>query len=153
MEQLQQEQFIPISRTEAWKFFASPHNLAKITPPSLDFQIASEVPAEMFEGLEIFYRVRPLLGIPLTWQSRITKYEPPVLFVDEQLKGPYKTWIHQHSFREVEGGTLLKDFVQYEVGWGMMGRLANRLVVRRRLAQIFAYRRRVIEQVFNKKLQ
>jgi ligand-binding SRPBCC domain-containing protein len=150
MEILEQEQFLPVTPEEAWQFFATPRNLARITPASLGFRITCEVPAQMYEGLKLTYRVKPLFGIPVTWWTTITAYEPFTRFVDVQTKGPYKTWIHQHIFIPVEGGVLMKDHVQYEIGYSFLGKIIGAFVVKPKLRQIFDYRRGVIENYFGK---
>jgi ligand-binding SRPBCC domain-containing protein len=127
---------------ETFDFFSRPENLARITPPWLAFQLVSD-DLEMREGLRIEYRVRPL-GFPQKWVSRITVYDPPHRFVDEQVEGPYGKWHHEHTFRAVEGGTEVTDTVTYALPFGPFGRLAHALLVRRQLAAIFDFRRRAL---------
>ncbi|MCK9485665.1 MAG: SRPBCC family protein [Dehalococcoidia bacterium] len=152
MRWFSETQRLPVSLDEAWSFFSSPANLAAITPPDMGFQVLGEAPEVMRPGLLVRYRVRPLLGIPVTWVTEITRVEDGRLFVDEQRSGPYAFWQHQHRFREVADeagrGVEMRDIVHYEVGFGLFGDLVDQLVVRRRLAAIFAYRRRVLEQRF-----
>ena len=82
---------------EVFAFFSRPENLGRITPRSMGFELRS-TDTEMRDGLEIEYRVRPLLGIPAGWRSLITEYDPPNWFRDIQLKGPYRSWDHRHIF-------------------------------------------------------
>lgn len=100
----------------------------------------------MREGLEIEYRIRPLL-VPQKWISRITVYEPPHRFVDEQVHGPYALWRHTHTF-EADGTdrTRIRDRVEYDLPLGPLGRLAHALFVRRQLEAIFDHRERVIRE-------
>jgi len=121
---------------EVFAFFADAHNLAAITPPWLSFRIDSPGPLEMRPGLLIDYTIR-LRGIPMRWQSEITAWEPCRRFVDEQRKGPYRYWIHEHSFEERAGATTVRDRVHYDV---VGGHLVNRLFVQRDLHRIFGYR-------------
>ena len=95
----------------------------------------------------IDYIIR-LLKIPIHWRTLISTYEPPGLFIDEQLKGPYTIWHHSHSFREKDGGTLMIDKVTYVLPFGIIGRLMHRLVVKRQLKHIFDYRAAVIKKIF-----
>ena len=140
---------MPIARDEAWRFFSNPRNLARITPPDMRFTITSACPDEVYPGLIITYRVRPLFNIPVGWVTEITHVLARERFVDEQRAGPYAMWHHEHHFRDVDGGTEMRDIVHYAVPGGPLGDVIDRRLVRRRLAEIFAYRRHVIERLFN----
>ena len=142
------EQTLPIDRSEAWEFFSDPRNLAVITPPDMGFEITSVVPARAHAGLLIAYRVRPMLRIPVQWVTEITHLNDGNYFVDEQRLGPYRLWHHEHLFSEVPGGTQMRDIVHYALPFGPLGDLLDRLVVRRRVESIFAFRRRVLDQRF-----
>jgi ligand-binding SRPBCC domain-containing protein len=106
----------------------------------------------MQAGLRIHYRVRPL-GFPQRWTSLITEWRPPDRFVDEQLYGPYRSWRHVHEFVDTDGGTEVRDAVEYALPFGPLGRLAHLLLVHRKLETIFDYRHRVIEEIFGKPLR
>lgn len=131
-------------RNEVFPFFSNPLNLEQITPPWLRFQIVSTLPIEMHEGVEIEYRLR-IRGIPIGWRSRITTWDPPQRFVDEQVRGPYRIWIHEHRFIEESGGTLCEDDVRY-VPLG--GALINALFVDKDIQKIFAYRSEQLRKIF-----
>lgn len=141
--QLVRSQVLPLPLDQVFPFFAEPRNLARITPPGLGFRIVTPGPLVMAPGLTIEYRVSPLL-VPQRWVSEITAYEPPYRFVDEQRVGPYRKWHHLHEFREVLGGTEVRDVVTYSLPFGPLGRMAHSLFVRRQLEGIFAYRARVV---------
>lgn len=128
-------------------FFAEAENLERLTPPWLHFQILTERPIFMGSGTRIAYRLR-LLGLPLRWETLISRWDPPRAFVDEQAKGPYALWIHTHTFKAVEGGTLMEDHVQYRLPFGLVGELAHP-VVRRWLRRIFLFRRREVDRLFS----
>jgi ligand-binding SRPBCC domain-containing protein len=140
--------FVPVPRERVFAFFADAFNLEAITPALLRFHVLTPAPIEMRPGVVIDYRLR-LRGVPMRWRSEISAYDPPARFVDEQRRGPYRVWHHEHTFEEVparEGrpaGTLVKDRVTYEhIG----GALVHRLFVRPDLERIFAYRqRRIVE--------
>jgi uncharacterized protein YbjT (DUF2867 family)/ligand-binding SRPBCC domain-containing protein len=132
---------------EVFDFFSRPANLGRITPAAMGFELLSD-DRDMRDGLVIRYRIRPLLGIPLTWVTKITGYEPPTRFQDSQLSGPYRRWEHSHTFEAVAGGTLVHDEIEYEVPLGSLGDLANRLVVRSELERIFRHRAETIRTVF-----
>ena len=135
---------LTLPRSEVFPFFADARNLERLTPPWLRFAMLTPAPVEMKPGALIDYRLR-LRGVPIRWRSEITAWEPPVRFVDEQRRGPYRLWIHEHRFEEVEGGTLAHDAVRYAVAGGW---LVDRLLVRRDIDRIFAYRRAALRQMF-----
>lgn len=139
---------LPIPRDEAWRFFSDPRNLARITPPEMDFTITSDLPEEVYAGLIITYRVRPLLAVPVTWVTEITQVSAGERFVDEQRAGPYAMWHHEHHFREIPGGTAMRDIVHYAVPGGPVGDLINDWFIARKVAGIFAYRRRTLDVLF-----
>jgi len=144
---LEHVQHVPRPPAEVFPFFAEPGNLARITPSWLGFRIVTPGRLAMREGLRIEYRVRPLL-VPQRWESMITLWDPPRRFVDEQTRGPYRYWHHLHEFREgPAGGTEIRDRVTYALPFGPLGAVAHPLV-RRQLATIFEYRRRVVEEMF-----
>jgi ligand-binding SRPBCC domain-containing protein len=127
-----------------FRFFAAAENLQRITPPWVDFRIVTPLPIEMRQGARIDYRLR-VHGIPIGWRTEIAEWEPPLRFVDTQVAGPYRRWIHTHRFRDVPGGTRVEDDVDFTVpgGW-----LIERLFVRRDLRAIFLHRQRAILDAF-----
>jgi ligand-binding SRPBCC domain-containing protein len=141
-------QKLPTTIERAWEFFADARNLARITPPSMGFQVTSELPEGMHAGMIITYRIRPLLGVPVQWVTEITHVDEPRLFVDEQRFGPYRFWHHQHLFREIPGGVEARDIVHYALPPG--GGLVRGTLVAPRLREIFAYRGEVLERTFGK---
>jgi ligand-binding SRPBCC domain-containing protein len=121
---------------EVFAFFADAQNLQTLTPPWLRFKILTPGSIEMARGTRIDYRLR-LHGLPLSWTSEITAWDPPRRFVDEQVRGPYRIWVHEHTFEERRGGTVVRDDVRYAVPGGA---LIDRLFVRPDLRKIFRYR-------------
>lgn len=150
MRQLIQEQFLPISINEVWKFFATPKNLNSVTPDSLNFEIISELPDKMYEGLIIIYKIKPMLNISVNWVTEITHINEPLYFVDEQRKGPYKIWHHEHHFKEVEGGVIMTDILYYDIGKSIFGWIAGKLFVNKKVKEIFEYRYKSLENYFKK---
>jgi ligand-binding SRPBCC domain-containing protein len=138
-------QFLPRPLEVVFPFFADAGNLEALTPPWLRFEILTPLPIVMHAGAIIEYRLR-LHGIALRWQSKIMVWEPPLRFVDEQRRGPYRTWIHEHSFRQRDNGTEMRDFVKYSApgGW-----LVNLLFVQREVRRIFEYRSRKLSDFFS----
>jgi NADH dehydrogenase len=132
---------------EVFAFFAKPENLGRITPSSMRFEQRS-ADLDMRAGLEIEHRIRPLLGLPMTWRSRIERFDPPHSFVDVQASGPYRHWRHRHTFTAVAGGTRIDDEVDYELPLGPLGSVAHGLAVREQLRDIFRHRARTIESIF-----
>ena len=151
--QLQEKQLIPTTLDEAWDFISSPKNLKEITPKYMGFKVtSSNLPEKMYAGMIITYRVRPLLGIPMTWVTEITQIFEKKYFVDEQRVGPYAMWHHQHIIEEVDGGVMMTDIVSYKPPLGFLGSIANWLFIRRQLKGIFSYRKVALEKRFGKKL-
>jgi ligand-binding SRPBCC domain-containing protein len=145
--QLVREQFIPRPRDEVFAFFSRPENLQLLTPEFLHFAFLTLSPIPMHAGARIDYRIK-LWGVPMRWATRIDRFEPPYLFTDEQLRGPYRRWHHTHEFHEVDGGTRMVDRVEYELPLGPLGRLAHWGFVRRSLGQIFDYRRQKVAELW-----
>ncbi len=100
--------WLPRRRDEVFAFFADAHNLQILTPDWLNFKILTPRPIAMRAGALIDYKLR-LRGIPIRWRTKITEWQPPFSFQDEQLRGPYRQWIHRHWFEEKDGGTLCRD--------------------------------------------
>ena len=133
----------------AWDFFSNPRNLAKITPPELDFTILTALPERVHPGMMIEYRVRPLLGIPARWLTEITHVEPGKSFVDEQRIGPYRIWHHEHRFRKLDDErTEVIDAVTYVLPFGFLGELFHPLLVKPQLEKIFAFRKMAVKELF-----
>ena len=143
---LERRMTVPVSLRDAFAFFEDPQNLARITPPSLKLRITSPPPIRMRKGAEIAYQIR-WLGLPLSWKTLITEYEPPFFFVDEQAAGPYAYWRHRHDFKPSEYGALVSDRVDYALPFGPLGRLAHRMAVRRQLQDIFGYRQEALAAI------
>jgi ligand-binding SRPBCC domain-containing protein len=137
-----------------WDFIAEPRNLKTITPPYMGFDIISKnLPDKMYQGMIIVYKVSPLLNIKTTWVTEITHISEKQFFVDEQRVGPYRWWHHQHILEEVDGRTLMTDIVSYRPPLGLLGDLANMLIIRKKLREIFDYRYIVLDNLFNAKKQ
>lgn len=147
MPRLVLEQFFARPRAEIFRFFSDASNLGRITPDFLHFAILTPLPLEIGAGARIDYRLR-LCGVPFRWRTRIETFEAPQRFSDIQERGPYRTWHHLHEFEEREGGTLMRDTVDYELPLGPLGALAHALFVRRSVRRIFDYRREVLAREF-----
>jgi len=150
MKKLKQEQFLPISLDEAWKFFATPKNLNEVTPDDMVFEIISELPETMYAGLLINYRLKPMFNIPINWCTEITHIKEKEYFVDEQRKGPYRIWHHEHHFKAVKGGVLMTDILHYDIGKWIVGRIAGKLFVDKKVKGVFEYRNKTLETYFKK---
>jgi ligand-binding SRPBCC domain-containing protein len=144
---LEREVALPAPRADVFSFFADARNLERLTPPSLRFQILTAGAIQMRPGAVIEYRLH-LSRLPVRWRTVIEEWDPPVRFVDVQEKGPYALWRHTHTFDETPEGTRMRDRVEYALPFGPLGALANRLFVARRLDDIFAFRARVISELF-----
>jgi ligand-binding SRPBCC domain-containing protein len=147
--QFYREQVIPASRTEVWDFISSPENLKKITPPEMGFDITTpHLSEKMYPGMIISYKVKPLPGIKTNWLTEITQVREMDYFVDEQRVGPYKIWHHQHILEDHEKGILMKDLVTYLPPLGFLGAIANSLMIRGKLEEIFAFREKAVIDIF-----
>ena len=157
---------------KVFAFFSDPYNLPRIMPPAMDAKLLNLklVNAETGSrtgshtvdanvagaGTEMLLSFRVLPGLPFRgrWVARITECEINHFFTDLQVKGPLKSWHHRHEFvpqaRAGVHGTLILDVVEYEVGFGVLGRLADRLVVRRQLLRTFAWRQNAVGELLGK---
>jgi ligand-binding SRPBCC domain-containing protein len=137
--QLDARLWVPAPPRTVFPFFADAQNLEELTPPFLSFRILTPRPIAMGEGTLIDYRIA-VHGVPLRWRTRIARWQPPELFADEQLAGPYALWHHTHTFAALDGGTLLGDQVRMRPRGGPLAGLVMRLLVRRDVSRIFRYR-------------
>jgi ligand-binding SRPBCC domain-containing protein len=141
---LERRQRLELPASRAFEFYGDALNLEAITPPWLGFRVITPGPIEMRRGALIEYRLR-LHGVPVRWQTRIAAWEPPVRFVDVQVRGPYALWEHTHEFQPVgDGAVVIRDRVRYALPCGLVGRLAHSLFVRRDLQRIFDFRMRAV---------
>ena len=148
---LRKDQFLPITIEQAWTFFSSAKNLAKITPPEMGFVILSELSdAPITSGMTIDYTVTPLFNIPMKWTTGIAAVNAPFVFTDTQLKGPYSLWEHTHRFSSIAGGVKMTDEVKYALPFGWLGQLVHKAVVKNKLDEIFNFREQTLNQLFGK---
>lgn len=148
---LKSVQKIPATLEEVWGFFSDPSNLNNITPEYMKFRVISRHHGtNIYSGQLFEYSVRPLLGIPMYWMTEITHVSQPNYFVDEQRKGPYAFWQHQHHFKAIEGGVEMTDIVHYRNPLGILGKLANQIFIKNTLKQIFEHRFLEVEKKFGK---
>ena len=148
---LETVQYINATLDECWDFFSSPQNLQKITPLDMGFQIVDFDGRKAYPGQVIQYKVSPLLGIKLSWMTIITAVKDKSYFIDEQRFGPYTLWHHKHFFEATENGVKMTDVVHYALPLGFLGRIMNTLVVKSKLKEIFSYREKAVDELFNTK--
>lgn len=147
---LNQVQFVPGDPTRIWEFFATPRNLAAITPAHMRFEMIGTLPEKMYAGQLIEYRIGIFPGLSTRWLTEITHVREGSFFVDEQRIGPYRLWHHEHHFAPdpARGGVVMNDRITYAIGWGPLGALLHALWIRRKLESIFAHRREAIARLF-----
>jgi ligand-binding SRPBCC domain-containing protein len=131
---------------QVFEFFSAARNLERITPAWLRFEVRTPEPVRMEVGALIDYRLH-YRGVPLGWTSQIEVWEPGRQFVDRQLRGPYGLWHHRHTFSEVAGQTVIEDEVHYAAPLGVLGELAQPLLIERDLRRIFDYRQNAVRQI------
>jgi len=146
---LEFEQFIDLPIEDVFDFFSKPENLSLITPPRLRFDILTPTPLEMKEGQLIDYSLKILYLIKLHWRTLITDYQKPYKFIDQQIKGPYTLWHHTHTFEEKNGGTLIKDSLQYVIPFGWIGRAIHFIYIKHDINGIFQYRHKILNDIFS----
>lgn len=147
--QFKQQQTFNQPIEKLWEFISNPKNLKEITPDYMGFDITSEgLSDEMYKGMIISYKVSPVLGIKTTWVTEITQVEKGKYFVDEQRIGPYKLWHHQHFLEATENGTLMSDIISYQPPFGILGNMANSIMIKQKLEEIFNYRQKRLNELF-----
>jgi ligand-binding SRPBCC domain-containing protein len=142
---LEASQFLPCPRDELFALFSDAFELENLTPTWLHFSVITPLPIAIGRGTLIDYRLR-VHGLPLRWQSLISDWQPPLRFVDEQTRGPFRRWRHEHSFEAVKGGNFCRDIVDYSL-WG--GWLVHALLARRDLLTIFRFRQNKLRERFS----
>lgn len=148
--QFQREQLLTTTIDELWDFISSPQNLKRITPDYMGFDILSKnLPDKIYEGMIISYIVKPVLGLKTNWVTEITHIKDKAYFVDEQRVGPYSIWHHQHIIKQQGKQVLMKDIVSYKPPFGMLGSIGNKLIIHKKLNEIFDYRTEVLEKLFH----
>lgn len=151
LHKLERIQIINADIKTVWKFFSDPQNLNEITPPDMSFEILTKnLPDEIYPGLIICYKVSPFGGIKTNWVTEIKHVVPQKLFVDEQIFGPYKFWHHLHLFEEIENAKIkMTDRVYYKLPFSLLGELIHQVAIKKRLEEIFLYRYKKIDEMFN----
>jgi ligand-binding SRPBCC domain-containing protein len=146
LHRLHHEQLVSRPLAEVADFFSRAENLALLTPPAMRFQLLTPLPLEMRDGTLIEYSLR-VRGLPLRWISRIEEWQDGAGFADRQLRGPYKHWLHRHSFTAVDGGTKVTDDVEYELPLGLLGELGGLALVRHDLEKSFEFRHAAVARL------
>ena len=124
-----------------WAFYDNIETLPQITPRGTRIAVP-DPPSVLREGVRFMLIVRqPPFFVPIRWETIITVHRPPTLFVDEQGKGPFAFWRHEHLFEEISPTrTRLRDTITYRPPFGPLGWIADRLVLRSLLRSMFAFR-------------
>ena len=143
------KQFLNATLNDVWQFISSPKNLEVITPDYMSFEIKNKEHLDrMYEGQIIVYSVKPMLNIPLKWVTEITHVKEPFYFVDEQRFGPYKFWHHKHFLHENSNGIVMEDLVHYDIAMGPIGKIMNKIMIRKQLKNIFRFRTEKMAELF-----
>jgi len=165
--QLQFEDWVPFPLSRVFAFFSNPDNLPRIMPAASETRIdqlqlvpppspgsdASPRAAGVGTVIVTSFRVFPFLPLRALWIARITEFEWNHYFADEQQKGPFKQWHHRHEFREKTHngvtGTIVRDMIEYEVGFGRLGALADSLFVTPQMRNTFAQRQQILPRLLS----
>lgn len=143
------KQFIKSDMDTVWNYFNNPKHINSLTPSEMHFRTLTEdLPNKIHVDLIISYWVSPLLYIPLKWKTKIISVEKNKSFIDIQIKGPYKKWHHLHTFQKVEDGILMKDIITYELPFGKLGDFVHRILVKKKIEQLFKFRSKQIKKHF-----
>lgn len=145
VHRIYRRQQLQMDLQQAWDFFSSPHFLNTITPDFFHIEIRSPVPDKIYGGLLICYRMRVILGIPMTWISDISHCDEPHRFVYRQLQGPFKFWSHEVCLKTAESGIVMEDIVYYAMPFGFLGDWLHSLFIGARLQWIFTYRAQYLQ--------
>ena len=136
-----------------WSFVSKPENLEKITPDNMQFSILSKSNLEMEEGMLIAYKISPFLDINTTWITMITNVIKNEKFIDQQVKGPYKFWHHEHKFEVISSNKVkMTDIITYIPPFGFLGDIANAIFLKKKLKNIFDFRKIILNNIFNTKV-
>jgi len=168
---LEFEQWVPFPIGHVFAFFSNPENLPRIMPAASGTKLIAlnrmppPIPPTGFEGdkaagvgstIVTSFRVLPRLPMRAQWIARITEFEWNYYFADVQDKGPFKSWHHRHEFlaqtRDGVAGTLVRDVIDYEVGFGFVGAIANALFIRRQMEHTFDERQHRLPQLLARTL-
>lgn len=143
------EEVIPASLDEVWNFFSDAKNLLVLTPKDMNMKVITELEnTKLFEGMRIAYYVSPLFKIPVFWETEILKVEEQHQFIDIQLRGPFKSWQHTHTFMKIGDEVKMIDEIEYELPFGFIGDLFHKPIVLRNLKSLFEYRRDICSEIF-----
>jgi ligand-binding SRPBCC domain-containing protein len=148
---LKMVQKIPAPVGDVWKLFSQSANLVQLTPAGMDIRIVSAIDDRpIYPGQIIEYKLKPLWGMTIRWITEIGVVEQERFFMDIQRKGPYRLWEHKHYFQPIQGGVEMTDIVNYQIPMGILGRMANSVLVKQKLRQVFEHRFRQVEKLLGK---
>ena len=149
MYKLKNVQNIPTTISRAWDFFSKPENLGLITPSSMKYSILEKsIAGDMYPGMIISYQLTPVFNISIKWATEITQIKEFKYFIDNQIKGPFTIWHHEHHFKEIENGIEMTDILFYDLPYGIFGKLLHKFIVKKKMDEIFHYREQKIKELF-----
>lgn len=144
------QQLIYANRQEVWHYLSRTRHLLDLTPSEFHLRIVNqEIPDHLEKGMRITYTMVFLGFIRTHWVSEITALEKCIYFIDEQAKGPFRYWRHEHRLEDHPKGTLMTDHIQVEVPYGWMGTLLYHVWIKHQLDRNMEYRTQVIQNTFN----
>lgn len=134
-----------------WRFQTDLSNHPRTSPPRTREQVLRGLNTPLAQGVRIAFRARHGLFLS-TLEAEIVEWDPPTQFVDRQVRGPFRSWTHRHTFRPFQNGTLMTDRIEYRVPFGILGLLADRLWLGKHLDRFFAYRQQAAKRLLEKPL-
>jgi ligand-binding SRPBCC domain-containing protein len=168
-QRFEAEQWVAAPLPRVFAFFADPRNLPRIMPSGQAALVqlnlvpppfrADQIPADAGlmagAGTEIVFKFKAIPHLPMheRWTALITEFSLNEYFSDVQKQGPFRRWHHRHSFatKMTDGrdGTLIRDVVEYEVGFGVVGKMLETLLFQPMLRKTFGYRRDALAEIFS----
>ena len=136
------ESIIKATPERVFAFHELPDAINRLTPPWENAEII-EPPKNLAVGTRVIIAVKIFGLISQKWTAEHTAYDPPRMFEDTQISGPFKSWRHRHIIKPYPDGAILRDEIEFEPPFWIFGRLAAPFAVVPKLEKMFEYRHQV----------
>ncbi len=134
---------------EIFEFYTDLDQLLRMLSPSLLVKVLrADSPLRL--GARVEFEVGPKnLPLSVKWTSEITEFKYPFAFEDRQVSGPFSRWVHRHEFQPLpDGTTAVTDIIEVGSAKGILGQAINSVLLGKNIAELFTYRKRVLEEKF-----